>query len=83
MADEIRTDREPHTTIIERRGGGGTMLIGLALLVAVLVLGFFVYSMTRNDNLQTKAITGAADSVGAAADKAGDAVDKATPDTGK
>lgn len=70
---------QPHTTtVIERRsGGGGTILIGIALLVAVIVGAFYLMNQSRNEGAQTKAITGAAESVSEGAKKVGDAAQKA------
>lgn len=81
MADDrvTETSAQPHTTtIIERRGGGGGLLIGLALLIAVLIGGFYLFSRQGAQNDKDAAITSAAKSVGGAADKAGEAVEKST-----
>lgn len=75
---ETTTDGAPHTTIIERRGSGGGLLIGLAVLIAVIVGAYFLLNNASNDNVRTDAVAGAAKSVGSAADKAGDAVERAT-----
>jgi uncharacterized protein HemX len=61
------------TTVVERRGGGG-MLVGLAVLIAVLVGAWFLFAEGQNDAAETKAITDAAQTVGDSAEKAGDAV---------
>ncbi len=71
------------TTIIERRGGSaGTILIGLALLIAVIVGGAYLYNRSQNENARADAVTSAAKDVGDSAQKVGDsaqkAVDKAT-----
>lgn len=64
------------TTVIERRGGSGVgLLIGIALLLAVLIGGFYLFSRTGGETAKNNAITSAAKSVSSAADKAGDAVD--------
>ncbi|MBB3346092.1 hypothetical protein [Sphingomonas sp. BK069] len=75
MSDD-RVIQTPHTTVIERRGGGG-VLIGLAVLLAVIVGAYLL--LVRNDSEVAKnnAITSAAKSVGDTADKAGAAVDRA------
>ncbi|MBB3475556.1 hypothetical protein [Sphingomonas sp. BK345] len=75
MSDD-RVTQTPHTTVIERRGGGG-VLIGLAVLLAVIVGAYLL--LVRNDSEVAKnnAITSAAKSVGDTADKAGAAVDRA------
>lgn len=76
-----RTTEGGNPVIVERRGGGGmgaivALIIGLGL---VLVIGYFLMNMSRNDTVETNAVAGAAESVGAAADSVGDAVDNATP----
>ncbi|WP_448657424.1 hypothetical protein ACPVPU_08085 [Sphingomonas sp. CJ99] len=76
---EPREPNTTHTTVIEKRGGGGTVIIGIALLIAVLVGAYFLMNMNRNEAIETEAVTDAARSVGDAADKAGDAVEKAVP----
>ena len=65
------------TTVVERRGSGAGMLIGLALLILVVVGAFYLSNQSRNDNVRTDAIAGAAKDVGDTAKKAGDAVDEA------
>src|SRR3546814_9054472 len=66
-----------HTTVIERRGGGGGLLIGLAVLIVVIVGAFFLFNQSRNDTLQTEAVTTAADQVGDAAKQVGDWAEQA------
>lgn len=82
MADERvveRTvEREPHTTVIERRGSGAGVVIGILVLAAVILLAWFLFSQNRNEATRTEAVSGAAQSVGQAADKVGDAADRAT-----
>lgn len=68
--------------IVERRGGGGlggviALIIGLAL---VLIIGWFLMNMNRNDAIESNAIAGAAESVGGAAETIGDAARDAVPD---
>jgi len=52
------------------------LIIGLAL---VLVIGWFLMNMNRNDAVESNAIAGAAESVGNAADNVGDAAGSAVP----
>ena len=59
-----------------RRSGGGGLLIGIAVLILVIVGAYFLLNQSKNDDLQTQAITGAAKSVSDTADKAGDAIDQ-------
>jgi hypothetical protein len=77
--DEYRTtDAESgtHTTIIERRGSGGTILLAIVLLFAVAVGAFYLFTMAPQQSAKDKAVAGAADSVSRTADKVGDAVDQ-------
>lgn len=78
---ERTTENNGGPVIVERRGGGGmggvvALVIGLAL---VLIIGWFLMNMSRNDTAETNAIAGAAESVGNAADNVGEAVDNVTP----
>ena len=75
MVDEVT--ETPHTTVIERRGSGAGILIGLVLLVAVIIGGFYLFNQSNNENRKTDAITQAAKDVGDGAQKAGDAAQKA------
>jgi hypothetical protein len=75
-------DRAPAPTIVERRSGGGmggivALIIGLAL---VLVIGWFLMNMNRNDAIESNAVAGAAESVGNAADTVGEAARDAVPE---
>ena len=78
--DRIETNPNgaPQTVIVERRGSGGGLLIGLAILLAGIVGAYFLLNHSNNDDARTGAVTSAAKSVGDAADRAGDAVDRAT-----
>lgn len=91
MADERTTEvRTPegathtHTTVIEEgsRSGGGTWLIALLILVAI-VVGIWAFTQyggaeANKDN----AIANAANQVGDAAQQAGDAAQEAARNTG-
>lgn len=89
VASERITERgAPTTTIVERRGSGGGLLIGLAALIAVLIIGYMLISQNSREAVRTDAVTeavgkagdavaGAADKVGTAAEKAGDRLDEA------
>jgi hypothetical protein len=80
MADIHTTEGQTgtHTTIVERRGGGGTGLIAIVLLIAVLIGGFYLFSTMGATNAKNDAVAGAAKSVGSAADKVGDAASGST-----
>ena len=67
--------------IVEGRRGGGVgaivaLVVGLALVV---LIGWFLMNMNRNDAVESNAIAGAAESVGNAADNIGDAARDAVP----
>jgi type II secretory pathway pseudopilin PulG len=61
--------------IVEKRGGGMTMIIALLILGIVAVSAFF---LVTKENRKDAAVQGAAQSVGRAADKVGEVVDGAT-----
>jgi len=78
MAGErvVETPTTTHTTVIERSGGSGAgLIIGIALLLAVLIGGYLMFVRTGSETAKNNAITSAAKSVGSTADKAGDAID--------
>lgn len=68
----------PNVTVVERRGGGGAMIIGLVLLIGIVIGAFFLFNQAKNDNLKTNAVTSAAGKVGDAAKDVGDSAKKAT-----
>ena len=67
------TSAGPSTVVVERRGGGAGVLIGLAVLILVLIGGFYLYNQNARENLKTDAVTDAAKSVGDAAEDVGGA----------
>jgi hypothetical protein len=67
----------PQTTVVVQRGGFGTILIGLALLVAVMIGAWFLLSEKHSDLRKNDAIATAADKIGDSADKVGDSAEKA------
>lgn len=88
MSTERVTERPDGSTerVIERddapsTGGGSGLgvIIGIALLALVAIVGFYLLNQSRNDNLRTSAVTGAASSVAhsasGAAKSVGDAAD--------
>lgn len=66
--------------VVERRGGGAGGIIALVIgLALVVIVGYFLMNMSRNDAIETNAVAGAAESVGNAADNVGQAVRDAAP----
>lgn len=78
---ERTTDNGSNPVVVERRGGSGMgAIVALVIgLLAVLVIGYFLMNMNRNDAVESNAVAGAAESIGNAADNVGDAVQNATP----
>lgn len=73
MTDD-RVTQTPHTTVIERRSGGGGVLIGIAVLLAVIVGAYFLLIRNDSEVAKNNAITSAAKSVEGTSDKAGAAI---------
>ena len=66
--------------VVERRGMGAGGVIALILgLAVVVIVGYFLMNMSRNDAIETNAVAGAAESVGNAADNVGQAARDAVP----
>ena len=76
------TESTAAPTVVERRGGTGMgAIVALVIgLLAVLVIGYFLMNMSRNDAVESNAIAGAAESVGGAADNIGEAARDAVPE---
>lgn len=72
MAD---TPRE--TVVVDRRGSGAGVLIGVAALILVAIAGYFVIAHNNNEARETDAISRAADDIGDSAQKIGDAAQDA------
>ena len=67
------TDSGPSTVVVERRGGGAGLLIGLAVLILVVVGALYLINQNNRENVKTDAITSAAKDVGGAAKDVGGA----------
>lgn len=77
VTSERITEREPTTTtVVEKRGGGfGTGLIALVLIALVAVVGIFLFTReSSSEAAKNNAIAGAASDVGDAAQNVGEAV---------
>jgi len=61
------------TTVIERRGSGAGLLIGLAVLILVVVGALYLINQNSRENAKTDAITSVAKDVGDAAKDVGGA----------
>ena len=72
---ERTTERTtPETTVVERRGGGSGILWAIVALALIAVVGFFLLQMSRNEAVETEAVSNAASSVAQSVDGAADAV---------
>jgi hypothetical protein len=81
-------ERDAGPTYVERSGGAAAagVIIGLAVLALVAIIAFFLLNQSRNDNLRTSAVTGAAatvaDSASSAAQNVGDSASTAARKAG-
>jgi len=95
MATERVTERNDGTTrerVVERSEGGetyvdrgsgmGGLILGLAVLALVAIVAFFLLNQSRNDDLRTTAVTGAATSVADSASSAARSVGDAATNVG-
>ena len=75
-----RITENPGPTVVERRGSGMGAVVALIIgLLAIVVIGYFLMNMNRNDAIESNAVAGAAESVGNAADNIGQAARDAVP----
>lgn len=86
MADEPIRERvveRPTTTVIERRGSGVGLILGIIVVALIALAAYFLFA--ENENRETDAVVSAAQSVGdAAQDAAGavtDAANRTQPST--
>ncbi len=62
----------------ERSGGGAGTIVALVIgLLVVLVVGYFLMTMSRSEQLEANAVSSAAESVSGAAESVGDAAQNA------
>ena len=66
----------PGTTVIERRNGGGGVVIGLIIVFALGILAFFLFDINKSEAVKDDAITQAVGKAGDGAQKVGDAADR-------
>lgn len=72
-----RTVERDHggTTVVERdRGSGAGLLIALAVIAFLAIAAWFLFNASRNDALETAAVSDAAESVASSVDNAADSV---------
>ncbi|WP_296677080.1 hypothetical protein [Novosphingobium sp.] len=76
---------EPNVTIIkeEGRSGGGSWLIGIVLIIALIVGVVFFMNQSNSNAAKNNAIADAAKDVGAAAQDVGDAAKQAADNATK
>ncbi|WP_066794101.1 hypothetical protein [Sphingomonas soli] len=72
-SERVTESHGADTVVVERRGGGAGILIGLAVLILVVIGGVYLFNQNARENAKTNAVTAAAESVGDAAKDVGDA----------
>ncbi|MBB5708878.1 hypothetical protein [Sphingomonas xinjiangensis] len=77
-AERVTETNTGGTVVVERRGSGAGLLIGLAVLILVVVGALYLINQNNREAVKTDAITGAAESVSDAAKDVGDAAKDAT-----
>ncbi len=71
-----RSDSKPDTVYVEKSGGGG-LLVGLLILIALAVGAWFLLAQNNSEVAKDNAMTEAASKVGDAADNVGQAAQDA------
>ncbi len=72
-----RTDSRPDTVYVEKSGGGGGLLVGLLILIALAVGAWFLLAQNNSEVAKDNAVAEAASQVGDAADNVGQAAQDA------
>lgn len=72
-----RTDSRPDTVYVEKSGGGGGLLVGLLILVALAIGAWFLLAQNNSEVAKDNAMTEAATKVGDAAENVGQAAQDA------
>ena len=67
----------PTATVIERRGSGGGVIIGIIVLAVIAAVAYFLIDMNKGETRKDDAIAAAAGKIGDGAQKVGDAAEKA------
>ena len=77
--ETVTTNETPTTVVTEKRGSGMGFLGILVAILAIGVVGYFLFTMTQTQQRESTAIAGAAESIGNAADNVGEAAQRAIP----
>ena len=71
----VERDGGGHTTVVERDGGSGAgLLIALAVIAFLAIAAWFLWNASRNDALESAAVSDAASSIAGSVDNAADSV---------
>jgi hypothetical protein len=83
IRDDDRPDRVvERQTFVDRGGGVGGVIVGIAVLALVAIVAFFLLNANRNDAIRTNATTSAAQSVADSANNAANAANDAAQNVG-
>lgn len=78
VAERVVERSEGGATYVDRGGGVGGVIIGIAVLALVAIVAFFLMNANRQDTLRTDAVTSAATSVADSAAGVAESVGTAT-----
>ncbi len=79
---ETVTTTETPTTVVHEKSGGGMGFLGIIVaILAIGVVGYFLFTLSQTKQVESNAIAGAAESIGNAADNVGEAAKRVVPPT--